>query len=238
MNAKSWAVFIVIVIAVIGGMVYMSNQSKLDVSDISDEQLAKFIDGEDRNGNITDHIIGNKDSKVIIIEYGDYQCPGCATAAPKARAVAEKYKDNVTLIFRNFPISTSHPNARAAAAAAEAAGFQGKFWEMHDLIYTNQDAWAQSSVKDRSDVFLDYARRLELKEDQFKTDLSDTQITKKINFDVAIGRKQGVTGTPSFYINGETVQSTNDADYLENAVKEALKKAGVEVKEETEVSAE
>lgn len=238
MNAKSWAVFIVIVIAVIGGMVYMSNQNKLNVSDISDEQLMKVINGEDRNGNIADHVIGNKDSKVVIIEYGDYQCPGCATAAPKAKAIAEKYKEDVALIFRNFPISTLHPNARAAAAAAEAAGFQGKLWEMHDLLYTNQDSWAQSSVKDRSDVFLGYARQLGIKEDKFKTDLADTQITKKINFDVAIGRKQGVTGTPSFYINGKAVQSTNDADYLENAVKEALKKAGVEVKEETEVSTE
>ncbi len=236
MNAKSWAVFIVIVIAVIGGMVYMSNQNKLNVSDISDEQLMKVINGEDRNGNIADHVIGNKDSKVVIIEYGDYQCPGCATAAPKAKAIAEKYKEDVALIFRNFPISTLHPNARAAAAAAEAAGIQGKLWEMHDLLYTNQDSWAQSSVKDRSDVFLGYARQLGIKEDKFKTDLADTQITKKINFDVAIGRKQGVTGTPSFYINGKAVESTNDADYLENAVKEALKKAGVEVKEETEVS--
>lgn len=232
MNGRTWAVFIVIVVAVIGGMVYMARQDKLDVSDVGKDKVAGVLAAEDRNGNIEEHVLGKKDAKVIIVEYGDYQCPGCSTAAPKAKAVAEKYKDNVALIFRNFPIATIHPNARAAAAAAEAAGFQGKFWEMHDLIYANQDTWSQASTNDRTEIFLGYARQIGLKEEQFKEGLSDARITKKINFDVAIARTQGVTGTPTFYINGELVESTNDADYLENAVKEALKKAGVEVKEE------
>ena len=236
MNTKSWVVFILIVVAVVGGMVYMSTQNKLDVSDITDERLAKILDAEDRNGSIADHTIGNKDAKVILVEYGDYQCPGCATAAPKAKAVAQKYEDDVVLIFRNFPISTSHPNARAAAAAAESAGFQGKFWEMHDLIYANQDAWSRAQVKDRTEVFLGYARQLKLDEEQFKTDLSDARITKKINFDVAVGRKQGVTGTPTFYLNGELVKPTDDADYLETAVKEALEKAGIDTKDKEEVT--
>ena len=232
MNGRTWAVFIVIVVAVIGGMVYMARQDKLDVSDVGKDKAAGVLAAEDRNGNIEEHVLGKKDAKLIIVEYGDYQCPGCSTAAPKAKAVAEKYKDNVALIFRNFPIATIHPNARAAAAAAEAAGFQGKFWEMHDLIYANQDTWSQASTNDRTEIFLGYARQIGLKEEQFKEGLSDARITKKINFDVAIARTQGVTGTPTFYINGELVESTNDADYLENAVKEALKKAGVEVKEE------
>ena len=232
MNGRTWAVFIVIVVAVIGGMVYMARQDKLDVSDVGKDKAAGVLAAEDRNGNIEEHVLGKKDAKLIIVEYGDYQCPGCSTAAPKAKAVAEKYKDNVALIFRNFPIATIHPNARAAAAAAEAAGFQGKFWEMHDLIYANQDTWSQASTNDRTEIFLGYARQLGLKEERFKEELSDARITKKINFDVAIARTQGVTGTPTFYINGELVEATNDADYLENAVKEALKKAGVEVKEE------
>ena len=232
MNGRTWAVFIVIVVAVIGGMVYMARQDKLDVSDVGKDKAAGVLAAEDRNGNIEEHVLGKKDAKVVIVEYGDYQCPGCSTAAPKAKAVAEKYKDNVALIFRNFPIATIHPNARAAAASAEAAGFQGKFWEMHDLIYANQDTWSQASTNDRTEIFLGYARQIGLKEEQFKEGLSDARITKKINFDVAIARTQGVTGTPTFYINGELVESTNDADYLENAVKEALKKAGVEVKEE------
>ena len=132
----------------------------------------------------------------------------------------------------------SHPNAQKAAEAARCAGDQGKYWEMHDLIYANQDTWSQASTNDRTEIFLGYARQIGLKEEQFKEELSDARITKKINFDVAIARTQGVTGTPTFYINGELVESTNDADYLENAVKEALKKAGVEVKEEAATPAE
>ncbi len=234
MNGRTWAVFIVIVVAVIGGMVYMAKQDKLDVSDVDKNKVAGVLAAEDRNGNIEEHVLGKKDAKVVIVEYGDYQCPGCSTAAPKAKAVAEKYKDNVALIFRNFPIPSLHPNARAAAAAAEAAALQGKFWEMHDLIYANQNTWSQATTNDRTEIFLGYARQLTLNEEQFKTDLSSAEITKKINFDVAIARQVGVTGTPAFYVNGELaeVKDKNDADYLENAVKEALKRAGIEVKEE------
>jgi hypothetical protein len=89
MNGRTWAVFIVIVVAVIGGMVYMAKQDKLDVSDVGKDKAAGVLAAEDRNGNIEEHVLGKKDAKLIIVEYGDYQCPGCSTAAPKAKAVAE-----------------------------------------------------------------------------------------------------------------------------------------------------
>ena len=82
MNKKSWVVFIAIVVAIIGGMVYMSGQNKLDVSDISEEKMEGIIGAEERNGNLADHTTGNTKAKVVLIEYGDYQCPGCSTAAP------------------------------------------------------------------------------------------------------------------------------------------------------------
>ena len=231
MNKKSWVVFIAIVVAIIGGMVYMSGQNKLDVSDISEEKMEGIIGAEERNGNLADHTTGNTKAKVVLIEYGDYQCPGCSTAAPKAKALAEKYKDNMMLIFRNFPIPSLHPNARAAAAAAESAGIQGKFWEMHDMLYSNQDAWSEAAINERTEIFVGYADELGLDKEKFKKDLSDAQITKKINFDVAVGRNQGVTGTPTFYLNGEQVEATDDADYLETAVKKAFKEAGIEVED-------
>ena len=135
------------------------------------------------------------------------------------------------LIFRNFPIPSLHPNARAAASAAESAGIQGKFWEMHDMLYSNQDAWSEAAINERTEIFVGYADELGLDKEKFKKDLSDTQITKKINFDVAVGRNQGVTGTPTFYLNGEQVEATDDADYLETAVKKAFKEAGIEVED-------
>ncbi len=97
------------------------------------------------NGNIADHEFGGADAKVTIIEYGDYQCPACGTAAPVMREVSHQYKDKgVSMIFRNFPLTTIHPNALAAASAAEAAGLQNKFWEMHDKLYATQSELGKS----------------------------------------------------------------------------------------------
>jgi len=231
MDAKRWIVFVLIVVAIIGGMIYTSMQNKLDVSNISDEQISRILPAESRNGDIADHVTGNKNAKVVLVEYGDYQCPGCKTAAPKARAVAEKYKEHVALVFRNFPITSLHPNARAAAAAAEAAGLQGKFWQMHDLIYENQEAWGSASGTERTAIFVDYAKQFGVDEGKFKEDLASEKITKKLDFDVAIGRKNGVTGTPAFFIGGKQIEMTSDSA-LEDAIEEALKKEGIKISED------
>lgn len=230
MNKKSWIIFAIIVVAIVGGMIYISTQNRLNVSDINNDQLNTIIGAESRNGDIADHEIGSKSPKVTIIEYADYQCPGCSAAAPKAKAFAEKYKDHVRLIFRNFPIASSHPNARAAAAVAEAAGLQGKFWEMNKLLYTNQDAWKNANITDRDNIFKSYAEQLKLNIDQYKTDIASNKVKNKIDFDMALGRKHGVAATPTFYVNGKNTEMDSSGS-IESSVKEALKKAGVEVKD-------
>ena len=230
MNKKSWMIFAIIVVAIVGGMIYISTQNRLNVSNINNDQLNTIIGAESRNGDIADHEIGSKSPKVTIIEYADYQCPGCSAAAPKAKALAEKYKDHVRLIFRNFPIASSPPNARAAAAVAEAAGLQGKFWEMNKLLYTNQDAWKNANITDRDNIFKSYAEQLKLNIDQYKTDIASNKVKNKIDFDMALGRKHGVAATPTFYINGKNTEMDSSGS-IESSVKEALKKAGVEVKD-------
>ena len=230
MNKKSWIIFAIIVVAIVGGMIYISTQNRLNVSDINNDQLNTIIGAESRNGDIADHEIGSKSPKVTIIEYADYQCPGCSAAAPKAKALAEKYKDHVRLIFRNFPIASSHPNARAAAAVAEAAGLQGKFWEMNKLLYTNQDAWKNANITDRDNIFKSYAEQLKLNIDQYKTDIASNKVKNKIEFDMALGRKHGVAATPTFYVNGKNTEMDSSGS-IESSVKEALKKAGAEVKD-------
>ncbi len=230
MNKKSWIIFAIIVVAIVGGMIYISTQNRLNVSDINNDQLNTIIGAESRNGDIADHEIGSKSPKVTIIEYADYQCPGCSAAAPKAKALAEKYKDHVRLIFRNFPIASSHPNARAAAAVAEAAGLQGKFWEMNKLLYTNQNAWKNANITDRDNIFKSYAEQLKLNIDQYKTDIASNKVKNKIDFDMALGRKHGVAATPTFYVNGKNTEMDSSGS-IESSVKEALKKAGVEVKD-------
>lgn len=230
MDKKSWIVFGAIVIAVLSGMVMMSMQKKTDIEDITSEKLAETISAEERNGNIADHTFGNSNAKVIVIEYADYQCPGCGTASPKMKELAEKYKDNMLLIFRNFPIAGSHPNARAASATAEAAGLQGKFWEMHQLLFVSQNEWSKANATDRDKVFQSYAERLGLDVNRLKTDIASESVKKKIDFDLALGRKQKVNATPSFYINGKLVEMDENGS-IEKPLKEALKNAGVDIKE-------
>lgn len=226
MNGKTWAIFITIVVAVIGGMVYIATQNRLDVSNIGTEAAAKSLPAEERSGNIADHTFGSTAPKITIVEYGDYQCPGCRTTAPEVKRLTDKYKEHVQLIFRNFPIASLHPNARAAAAVAEAAGKQGKFWEMHDLLYTNQEAWGAAQLKDRTELFIGYAQQLGLNMDEFDRDVASDAVNKKISFDTAVGRLQQVDATPTLILNGEKLK-LEDADGMEKAIRDALTKAGV-----------
>ena len=227
MNSKSWIIFGAIVVAVLGGMLYLSTKNKLDISDITSEQMATIIQAEARNGQIADHIRGKTDAKVTLVEYGDFQCGPCKSHETTVRRLHDTFKDDLAIIFRNYPVASSHPNARAAAASAESAGLQGKFWEMHDLIYEHQETWSSAQASERDAFFQGYAEQLGLNIEKFKEDLSSDAVKKKIDFDLAVGRAQKVTGTPSFFIDGKNI---NVGD-LESSVKEALKNAGVTIEE-------
>jgi protein-disulfide isomerase len=113
---------------------------------------------------------------------------------------------------------------------AEAAGLQGKFWEMNELLYANQDAWKNANATERDNIFKSYAEQLKLNIDQYKTDIASNKVKNKIDFDMALGRKHGVAATPTFYINGKNTEMDSSGS-IESSVKEALKKAGVEVKD-------
>lgn len=202
MSRNTWIIFCVIVVAILGGLVYTSQSNKIDVSDVDGNKIQS---ASKQNGQIGDHVFGNKNSKVVLIEYGDFQCPGCKAAEPNLREISETYKDDMAFVFRNFPLTTMHPNARAAAAAAEAAGTLGKYWEMHTAIYSNQDAWKDATGTSRTDTFTDYARTIGLNEDKFREALEKSSINKKISFDQALGKKAKVTSTPTLFLNGEMV---------------------------------
>lgn len=227
MSKKSWIIFIVITVAVLGGLVFLSRKDKADVADTDQN---KIIAASTDNGNIADHVFGKKDSKVILIEYGDFQCPYCAQAHPKVKSVTEDYKDKVAFVFRNYPLATMHPNAKAAAAAAEAAGLQGKYWEIHDKLYELQNQWQSASTDARTSQFIQYAQAIGITDtDKFKADMSSSSVNKKINFDLALGNKAKVTGTPAFFINGKIVSQTvsssiinGDGSELRKALDEAL----------------
>ncbi|HSW77734.1 MAG TPA: DsbA family protein [Candidatus Chromulinivoraceae bacterium] len=222
MSKKAWIIFASVCIVLLGVLVYLSSKDKVDVSKVDSNVIQN---ASTQSGNIADHVFGKKDSKVLFVEYGDYQCPGCGSAYPTIKTELTKYQGQIAFVFRNFPLTSLHPNAKAAAAAAEAAGLQGKYWEMHDKLYENQSSWENLSATDRTDYFANFAKDLGLNVDQFKTDMASTSVNEKINFDLALGKKIGVNGTPSLYINGQTIGTDiwGEAAKLDDTIAAALK---------------
>jgi protein-disulfide isomerase len=227
-SKKAWIIFVVVVIGLLVALVVASRNANPSV-DVSSIDANTLQSASVSNGNIGDNVFGLKTSKVILIEYGDFQCPGCGTAHPRIKALTETYKDKVAFVFRNFPLTTRHPNARAAAGAVEAAGLQGKYWEMHNLMFETQSAWENLTGTERSDIFVSYAKDLGLDTTKFTTDMASEDVGQKISFDQSIGNKIGVNSTPTFYLAGTQLESDvwSDDAKLTAAIDAELKKVGV-----------
>lgn len=206
MSKKTWIILAVIIIA-FGGLIWFLASKKTGI-DLSGINIDTVIPANELNGEIGDQFQGNADAKLVVIEYGDYLCAGCASISPRINALAEEYKDHVAFVFRNLPLITIHPNSKAAVAASLAAELQGKYWEMHDLIYKNQSAWGTASIDDRTSVFASYAEQLNLNKEQFLSDLNNPKILQRINFDIAITKAKDVSATPTFYLNSELIDSS------------------------------
>jgi len=159
----------------------------------------------------TSNIQGQNAKNVTLIEYGDYECPVCGSYyAPLKQAVAPLLPD-IHFQFRNLPLTAIHQNAFAGSRAAEAAGLQGKYWEMHDLLYENQTQWASASSP--QDNFNQYAQQLKLNIEQFKKDYISSKVNDAINADLAEFSKTGQDkATPTFFINGVYLPNSNLVD--------------------------
>lgn len=188
MEKRFWIIIGVIAIAFIG-FLWFSNQKDKDT-------------GGGGTIQASNHVKGNENAKVTLVEYGDFQCPVCGSYYPVVAQVVEKYKDDVKFQFRNLPLSQIHNNAFAAARAAEAASEQGKFWEMYDLLFTNQQAWSQSS--NAGNLFKQYAGQLGLDINKYNTDASGSKVNKIVNADIEAFKKTGADmATPAFFLNGK-----------------------------------
>ena len=214
MNKTGWIIFSVVVLALLGGLVAWTRIANPPIN-LSGVENNSIVAASDQNGNIADHSTGSKDNKIMLVEFGDYQCPGCEGAYPHVKTLMEQYGDDVTLVFRNFPLTSIHPNARAAAAVAEAAGLQGKYWEMHDMLYGSQSDWDSLDTSKRTDIFNGYASTLGLDVEKFKTDVVAKPVTQKINFDLALGKSVKVTGTPTFFLNGEQLDEATTTGIIQ-----------------------
>src|SRR5579862_4744139 len=161
-----------------------------------------------------DHQVGPADAPVVLVEYGDYECPYCGEAEPIVEALRKSLADSLLVVFRNFPLAEMHPHAEAAAMAAESAAAQGKFWQMHDTLYAHQDAL-------EDDDLAQYAAALGLDVHQFAKDMRDRSHENHIREDFRSGVRSGVNGTPTFFINGERYDGPRDLHSMRAAIKSA-----------------
>jgi len=157
-----------------------------------------------------DHVQGPIDAPIALLEYGDYECPYCGDAYPVVKAIQERLGDRLCFAFRHFPLVNSHPHAEHAAEAAEAAGMQGKFWEMHDTLYENQTALDDESLaRYAADLGLD-ARLI--------SEVAAGAHAARVREDFQSGARGGVNGTPTFFINGVRYDGALDVDALLTAL--------------------
>lgn len=154
-----------------------------------------------------DHIQGPVDAPIKLLEYGDYECPYCGEAYSVVKAIQKQLGNRLCFAFRNFPLVNSHPHAERAAEAAEAAGAQGRFWEMHDMLYENQEALEDQDLAT-------YASNLGLDAKRLMKDLEAGTYTARVRQDFRSGARLDVNGTPSFFINGMRYDGSNDFDDL------------------------
>jgi protein-disulfide isomerase len=159
----------------------------------------------------TDHSQGTAKAAIEIVEYGDFECPDCGDAHQTVKKIEQVFGNQIRFVFRNFPLTDIHPYAMAAAMAAEAAGLQHKYWEMHNLIFQNQDRLSE-------DIFIQLANSIGLAPQKFKEDLHLKGLQEKIASDFDSGVRSGVNGTPTFFINGQKFDG--GADDLFNMLRE------------------
>lgn len=173
------------------------------------------------NAQPTSHKDGKADSRVVLQEFGDFQCPACKAYYPILKQLKTEYGDRVAFQFSHFPLTQIHTNAFIGSRAAEAAAKQGKFFEMHDLLYEQQDSW--SPVGDPTSIFVSFASQLGINADQFKTDMVSTATTDAINADRKVAQDLGSTATPTFAINGKKLdKNPTDIEGFKTLLDEAL----------------
>ena len=165
--------------------------------------------------NNQDHIKGSRNAPVQVVAYGDYQCSYCGAAFLTVNAIERSFSGQMVFVFRHFPLSNLHPFAEKAAIAAEAAGRQGKFWFMHNMIFQYQE---QLNAK----TLFVFAEELELNINIFTMDITDHALSEKVAADLDSGARSGVNGTPSFFINGYKYSGSCDFEFLAGAIEDMI----------------
>lgn len=195
-------------IAVAGFLVIDGNNK---ATDYSKYDFNAFIEPDEHNGNIGDHIKGDKNAPVLIFEYADYQCPGCASMNPRVNAAIEAANGNLAVVYRS-DILSYHQNGTAAASAAEAAGLQGYWKPYADRLFADQAEWEYATSDKRIELFEKYFTEVtdgKADLDKFRSDMKSKEVSQKINFDLGIAKRIDVPATPAFYVDGQYIDWSN-----------------------------
>jgi protein-disulfide isomerase len=214
MSKQFWLVVIVIVLGLVGIF----------------SLTGKSNSGNSGSNKPTQHILGTGSTGVTLVEYGDYQCPYCGEYQPTISQVISTYSNQITYQFRNFPLTSIHQNAFAGARAAEAAGLMGKFWQMHDLLYTQNQQYYNSSgnysgwigASNPEPVFVLDAKSLGLNTTQFQTYYSSEQVNNLITADENVANSLGLNATPTFILDGKQVQVANSVQAFDTLINAAI----------------
>lgn len=206
------AIVAIAIIGIIAVGTYIVIDGNNKATKFEEYDFYSIIAPDSSNGQIGDHVKGDKNAKTLIFEYADYQCPGCASINPRVNAAVEQSNGKLAVVYRSFLLSY-HQNGTAAASAAEAAGLQGFWKEYADALFTNQAEWEYASASNRTSLFNKYFTEISNGQgdlDKFQKDISSEQVSKKISFDMGIGKRIDVSGTPAFYVDGQKIDWAGD----------------------------
>ncbi|MBQ3452980.1 thioredoxin domain-containing protein [Candidatus Saccharibacteria bacterium] len=205
--AKVYVAVALVVIALIGVAAWLVIDGNNKATDYNDYNFYSVIEATDDNGEIGDHVKGDVNAPVLIFEYADYQCPGCASINPRVNKAIEEADGKLAVVYRSFLLSY-HKNGTAAASAAEAAGLQGYWKSYADKLFANQSEWENASASERTGIFEKYFKEISDGKgdlDKFREDMNSEAVSKKISFDMGVGRRVGVEATPAFFVEGQLI---------------------------------
>lgn len=173
-------------------------------------------------GQTSNHVLGESQYNIVLVEYADFQCPACGSFFPILQQVKEQYKDKVKFQFKHLPLVQIHQNALIAARASEAASKQGKFWEMHDALFQTQKEW--ETLSDPNEYFVALAKELKLNEEQFKTDIKGDETNSVVQADLKEASGKGYNSTPTFELDGKKLEDVQPTvEYFNKVLDEAIK---------------
>lgn len=221
---KNIIISLILAILIVGGIVFFAVKSDDKLNSTQSAEVTDPIALERETGGAW--VKANTNSSVVLAEYSDFQCPACATWKSLIDLVIEKYGKDIRFEYRDFPLQSIHKRAFGAAKAAEAAGRQGKFWEMHDLLFANQSTWSESLGFES--IIKKYATELKLNTDQFMDDYNSKVVSDIVQSDIVKGNKLGINATPTLYLNNEKIQPQSEEDFyklIEEAIDSSKRKA-------------